>query len=92
MASRVWTGSTGDFYDLASWTTTSDDPDSYPLPGDTALIATGTVLLLGSEAKNSNTFDNVSVTLGSVSAPAAVLKATSRVLVRAARGLHDAVE
>ena len=73
-ATRTWNpGTTDDWYDTASWTTTTPATttttvaNSYPLPGDTAVIGSGIAKLIGSEAKNSGTFSGNFVTLGSAS-------------------------
>ncbi|MEJ0017184.1 MAG: Hint domain-containing protein [Acetobacteraceae bacterium] len=56
MTKRTWTGSAGD-----SWfTDTSWDPNGVPVPGDEAVIATGTVSVTGAVA-----VDGVQITLGS---------------------------
>ena len=81
MANRVWNGGDGDWFDVANWTTTTDDPNSYPLPGDTVTIASGTVSLIGSEAQpDGASFDSMTVTLGTADGPPALLDAVDAVI------------
>lgn len=64
LRTRVWQGGTADWYDPSAWRTTGGAAAGYPLPGDTADIGSGTAVLLGSEAKNSDTFSGNNVNLG----------------------------
>ena len=76
MATRVWRGADGTWYDASQWNTTTADPASYPLPGDTVTIASGNVDLIGTQAKDNGTFDTDDITLGTSGGPVTTLTLT----------------
>ena len=80
MATRVWRGADGTWYDASQWSTTTANPASYPLPGDTVTIGSGTVDLIGSQAITDGTFDDIDVTLGTSGGPVTTLTLTQAIL------------
>jgi hypothetical protein len=74
MATRSWNGGSGDWYSTRLWNS-SGGTNSYPFPGDTMFINSGTVDLLAGEEAAIGTVDGVQISLGSSSAaqPAAIV-------------------
>jgi hypothetical protein len=72
MTTRTWNGATGDWYSAALWA------NGVPVPGDVAIINSGTVEITGTdEVANRFPLDAVQVTLGSTSSVSpAIIAAT----------------
>jgi hypothetical protein len=74
MATRTWLGLSGDWYNSNLWNTVGAN-NSYPLPGDTVVVTSGTVDLLGTEEAAKGLIDGVQISLGSAQAanPATII-------------------
>jgi len=72
MATRIWNGATGDWTTDADWTPATSGND-VPQPGDTAVIASGTVILTDNTTANKR-FENNTVTLGGSSGATLLLR------------------
>jgi hypothetical protein len=74
MATRTWLALSGDWYNSGLWNTVGAT-NSYPLPGDTVVIASGTVDLLGNEEASIGLVDGLQISLGSTQAanPATII-------------------
>ena len=71
MRTRTWLGGTDDWTDGSNWGALV--PDSAPIPGDTAVITTGTVVLTANTGPNPR-FENNTVNLGGTSSPTLLLR------------------
>jgi hypothetical protein len=72
MATRTWTGVIGDWNTDADWLPATAGADM-PTPGDTAVIASGTVILTTNGPAADGLFENNPVTLGALGGAGATL-------------------
>ena len=74
MATRTWLGPVGDWYNSSLWLTVGA-MNSYPLPGDTVIVSSGTIDLLGTEEATNGLVDGLQISLGSAQAgsPASIV-------------------
>jgi hypothetical protein len=61
---RTWAGGSGDWYDSSNWTTSDTQvANSYPLLGDTAIIAAGTAIVTAADFTTYGTLNDETVLL-----------------------------
>ena len=82
MSTRTWNGLVADWNTGADWTPTMTSGFNVPLPGDTAVIASGTVVLTTNGAAGNGLFENNQINLGG-SAGATLLLRNPRAIGRA---------